>query len=113
MEARIEALCPGAALGYHFAERLPTTATLYMPNTPAELQVIALDLAGFAVSAGSACSSGKVKASHVLSAMGLPAQIVRCSLRVSLGWDTTTEQVDAFIEAWARLHRQRLSACVA
>jgi cysteine desulfurase len=113
LETRIEALCPGAALGYRFAERLPTTATLYMPNTPAELQVIALDLAGFAISAGSACSSGKVKMSHVLSAMGLPSNVVRCCVRVSLGWDTTLAQIEAFCSAWASLYRQRVAAAAA
>ena len=67
---------------------------------------MALDLAGVAVSSGAACTSGKVGASHVLLAMGLPDALARCAIRVSLGWSTTPADVDRFVEAWRSLvHR--------
>src|SRR5690606_9930187 len=71
------------------AERLPNTSCLTMPGVKAETQVMAFDLEGVAVSAGSACSSGKVSASHVLAAMGLPDDEALTAIRVSLGWTTT------------------------
>jgi cysteine desulfurase len=68
----------------------------------ADTQVIALDLAGIAVSAGAACSSGKVARSHVLAAMGLHG-LADCAIRVSLPWDATDGDIDAFIGAYMRL----------
>jgi len=64
---------------------------------------MALDLAGVAVSAGSACSSGKVAPSHVLTAMGASADQARQAVRVSLGWATRAEDIDRFLDAWVRL----------
>ncbi len=64
-------------------------------------QLMALDLAGFAVSAGAACSSGKVRTSHVLDAMGVPG--AGEAIRVSLGWTTTAADVDAFAAAWTAM----------
>lgn len=97
----------GAEINGHEAERLPTTSSVRMQGVPAETQVMAFDLAGIAVSAGSACSSGKVKASHVLSAMGLGEEAASQSIRVSLGWNTTEADVDRFIAAWQRLFERR------
>lgn len=85
------------------APRLPNCFSVALPGKPAETQVIALDLAGFAVSAGSACSSGKVKRSAVLSAMGYPDAIAGSTLRVSFGPSTTAEQLTQFCAAWRRL----------
>ena len=82
------------------APRLPNTSCLAMPGMPAETLVMTLDLAGVAVSAGSACSSGKVKASHVLQAMGLGGDIAGSAIRVSLGWANTAADLDRFLEAW-------------
>lgn len=82
------------------AERLPNTSCLTMPGVKAETQVMALDLEGVAVSAGSACSSGKVSASHVLQAMGLPDEEALTAIRVSLGWSTTPADIDRFVAAW-------------
>jgi cysteine desulfurase len=65
-----------------------------------DTQVIGLDLAGVAVSAGSACSSGKVHASHVLSAMGVPDDLATAAIRVSLGWSTEQPNLDRFVDAW-------------
>jgi cysteine desulfurase len=64
---------------------------------------MALDLAGVAVSAGAACSSGKVGASHVLQAMGLEPAVARAAVRVSLGWSSTEGDAGAFIDAWGRV----------
>jgi cysteine desulfurase len=88
--------------------RLPTTTCLALPGIPAETQVIALDLAGVMVSAGSACSSGKVRPSHVLSAMGVGADLAASAIRVSLGWTSAAADVEAFIGAWRQM-RDRLA----
>jgi cysteine desulfurase len=61
---------------------------------------MALDLAGIAVGIGAACSSGRIGPSHVLSAMGVPAEVARSAIRVSLGWDSTAADVAAFLAAW-------------
>ena len=79
--------------------RLPNTTCLALPGVTAETQVIALDLAGIAVSAGAACSSGKVTESHVLAAMGL-GPLAACAIRVSLPWNATDAGIDAFIAAY-------------
>jgi cysteine desulfurase len=83
--------------------RLPTTTCLALPGVPAETQVIALDLAGVMVSAGSACSSGKVRPSHVLAAMGVAPDLAASALRVSLGWTSTAADVEAFLAAWRQM----------
>jgi len=92
--------------------RLPNTTCLVTPGWKGETQVMSLDLAGFAVSSGSACSSGKVRASGVLQAMGIDAPVANSALRVSLGPETTTEDIMRLAEVWARLwnrHRARLA----
>ena len=87
--------------------RLPNTSCLVTPGWKGETQVMALDLAGFAVSAGSACSSGKVRESAVLGAMGYGAGEADCAIRVSLGPDTTQDQVGRFVESFRRLRDRR------
>lgn len=82
------------------AERLPNTTVVAMPGKLAETLVIKLDLAGIAVSAGAACSSGKVGTSHVLEAMGVAPEIARGAVRVSLGPGSTEEDVKKFVVAW-------------
>lgn len=74
-----------------------------MPNLSGQAQLMRFDLAGFAVSQGSACSSGTLKGSHVLSAMGLPDELADRMIRISTGWNTTADQVNAFAEAWQHL----------
>jgi cysteine desulfurase len=96
-----EAVVLGAA-----APRLPNTAAIAMPGVAAETQVIALDLDGVMVSAGAACSSGKVGPSHVLEAMGVGPDLVGSTIRVSLGWDSSEADVDHFLRAWTRLYRR-------
>jgi len=82
------------------AERLPNTTLFAAPRLKAEVALIKLDLAGFAVSSGSACSSGKVSASHVLAAMGVAPELASGAIRVSIGPTTTENEIDSFIEAW-------------
>ena len=81
-------------------ERLPNTACFVAPGWKGETQVMQMDLAGFAVSSGSACSSGKVKVPRVLRAMGLSDADAECALRVSLGPATTEDEVLRFCDAW-------------
>jgi cysteine desulfurase len=89
--------------------RLPNTLCLVAPGWRGETQVMAMDLAGFAVSAGSACASGKVRASRVLRAMGLGEDEAGSALRVSLGPGVTREQVLRFAEAWGAQYRKARS----
>ena len=92
------------------APRLPNTSCIVLPGVPSETQVMALDLAGVAVSAGSACSSGKVRPSHVLAAMGLPAEEAGAAIRASLGWASARGDVGRFVEAWSALAARRAAA---
>jgi cysteine desulfurase len=107
-ETRLRRVRPDAVIFGAAANRLPNTICVAVPGIAAETQVMALDLAGVAVSAGSACSSGKVKASHVLAAMGA-GLLAGNALRVSAGWRSTAEDFDRFVEAWTSLWA-RLSA---
>lgn len=94
---------PGAIIFCADLPRLPNTTLFTAPGLRAETAVIGFDLEGVALSSGSACSSGKVMASHVLTAMGLPPQLARGGIRVSLGWSTTDSDVDRFVQAWRKL----------
>lgn len=89
----------GATIHGAGADRLPNTVLFSVPGIPGETLSIAADLAGFAVSTGSACASGAVEPSHVLRAMGLPDGEARGAVRVSLGWTTREEDVAAFVAA--------------
>jgi cysteine desulfurase len=113
LEARALGIEPDAVVASGRVARLPNTSCIAVPGTKAETLVIGLDLAGVAVSAGSACSSGKVEASHVLSAMGLPPEIAQGAIRVSLGIGTMSADIERFIGAWSELikrMRQRQEA---
>jgi cysteine desulfurase len=85
------------------AERLPNTTLFAVSGLKAETALIRLDLDGFAVSSGSACSSGKVAASHVLAAMGVAPDLMSGAIRVSIGPTTTENEIDLFLEAWRKL----------
>lgn len=106
LEAEIVALVPETVVIGADVPRLANTSCLALPGRQAETMVIAFDLAGVAVSAGSACSSGKVEASHVLSAMNLDPKVAAAAIRVSVGYGTTDADVDAFIAAAAALRKQ-------
>jgi cysteine desulfurase len=83
--------------------RLPNTTLFAIPGLKAETAVIGFDLAGLAVSSGSACSSGKVQPSHVLEAMGFGSELAEGAVRLSLGWSTSDADVDRCLEAWRKL----------
>ena len=104
MEAAITAAAPDVKIFAKGRERLATTSCLAMPGVSSETQVMAFDLDGIAVSAGSACSSGKVAPSHVLTAMGVDEDDLKSAIRVSLGWTTTADDIDTFTAAWTGLH---------
>ncbi len=87
-------------------KRLPNTICLATPGWKGETQVMQMDLAGYAISAGSACSSGKVRASRVLKAMGYEDEVAAGAIRVSLGPETTKQDVMGFAESWLAQHRK-------
>jgi cysteine desulfurase len=84
-------------------QRLPNTTLFTVPGLRAETAVIGFDLAGIAVSSGSACSSGKVQPSHVLEAMGFGGELAQGAVRLSLGWSTSETDIDRCLEAWRKL----------
>ena len=84
-------------------ERLSNTTLFTVPGLKAETAVIGFDLEGIAVSSGSACSSGKVQPSHVLSAMGFSPRVAQGAVRLSLGWSTQEAEIDRCLEAWRKL----------
>jgi cysteine desulfurase len=110
LEAALLAAEPSVVIFGRRTPRLPNTCCFATPGLSSETQLIALDLAGVAVSTGSACSSGRVKASHVLGAMGVPPALAACAIRVSLGWGSETVDVERLLEAWrVLLARRRLT----
>ena len=102
---------PDAGINGARWNRTPNTSNMYFDGIDGEALVIALDLRGFAVSTGAACSSGAIAPSHVLTAIGLDADRARASMRFSLGRSNTAEQVDALVEALtaAVAHLRRIS----
>jgi cysteine desulfurase len=102
MEARLTQATPAVVFSAG-AERLPNTSCIAMPGVSAETQVMAFDLAGIAVSAGSACSSGKIRPSHVLQAMGVVPELAGSAIRISTGWATTAAQTERFVDQWIGL----------
>jgi len=109
MEARLGQIAPARKVIGGDVHRLPNTSCVTMPGVRSDTQVMALDLAGIAVSAGSACSSGKVSASHVLDAMGMELDEAMTAIRISLGRSTTEAEIDRFLTAWAEIYRRNSS----
>lgn len=107
LENRILAVAPHAGIHGKESPRLPNTTSLSMPGVPSDIQLMALDLQGIAVSSGSACSSGKVQASHVLKAMGVCDAEAGSVLRISLGWQSSQQDVDLFLEQWLKLYEHK------
>ena len=93
----------GAIVFSDSVQRLPNTTLFTAPGLRAETAVIGFDLAGIAVSSGSACSSGKVQPSHVLEAMGFDRETAQGAVRLSMGWSTRDADVDCCLEAWRKL----------
>jgi len=110
-QRRLCALAPDAVVFGADAPRLPNTLCIAMPGIASSTQVIALDLAGVMVSAGAACSSGKVTRSRVLDAMGVAPALSESAIRISLGWSSSAEDIDQLVDAWGALYaRTRASA---
>ncbi len=107
LEAEIAAIMPEAIVLGAAAPRLPNTTAVALPGIAAETQIIALDLDGVMVSAGAACSSGKVRTSHVLEAMGAGPDLAGSTIRVSLGWETGEADIARLLDAWTALYRRR------
>ena len=100
LENELQAAAPNAVVMGEGAPRLPNTLNISMPSVKSETQMMNFDLAGVAVSAGSACSSGRVAASASLLAMGVAPEIAECALRISWGWGTTQAEIEAFAQLW-------------
>jgi cysteine desulfurase len=109
-EAGLRALAPDVAIFGAAAERIGNTSNFAVPGLKNAVAMMGLDLMGISVSSGSACSSGKVGPSHVLKAMGVPAELGECAMRLSVGWDSTAADIEAFLEGFNTVlgrHRQR------
>ena len=104
MERSLLAIAPGARVFGAGARRLGNTSCISMPGVKAETQVMALDLAGICVSAGAACSSGKVHRSAVLVAMGVEDAVAETAIRISCGWNTESDDIERLIAAWRDLY---------
>ena len=104
LEQEILSVAPDAMVFGAGAARLPNTVQLSMPGVKSETQLMNFDLAGFAVSAGSACSSGRVAASSVLLAMGLAPEVAETAIRISWGWGTTRAELENFATAWKQIY---------
>jgi len=103
LEAGIKAILPEALIFGESAPRLPNTTLFAVPGMKAETAIISFDLNGIAVSSGSACSSGKVKASHVLAAMGVEPSLAQGAVRVSLGWSTSESDIENLLHALTKV----------
>lgn len=116
LQAIVLSELPGATIFGDAAPRLPNTLCFGAPRLDARVLMMNLDLGGVAVSTGSACSSGKVKPSHVLEAMGVEAGLAGSRIRISLGWTTRDEDVAIFKEALVKavrtMHARMASAAV-
>ncbi len=110
MEAALRAAAPNVQIFGHGAPRLANTSCFALEGLNSETLVMALDLSGIAVSAGSACSSGKVSRSHVLAAMGVETHISTGVLRVSFGWQSTPQDSEKLVAAWAKLAHKKSQA---
>ncbi len=107
MRDRFEAGLPAGAVVFGRSTRLPNTSNFAIPGLSAETAVIAMDIEGVALSSGAACSSGKVKSSRVLAAMGVAAELARCALRVSFGHESKEGDVDAALAGLSKLAARR------
>jgi cysteine desulfurase len=102
LEAEVARIAGEAVFFGREAERLPNTSCFAVDGLEAQVLLMSLDIEGVAVSSGSACSSGKVKPSHVLAAMGVPKSLAQGAIRVSLGWNSRAEDVERFCQAFEK-----------
>lgn len=109
-EAGLRALAPDVTIFADAVERIGNTSNFAVPGLKNAVAMMGLDLMGISVSSGSACSSGKVGPSHVLKAMGVPPELGECAMRLSVGWDSTAADIEAFLDGFNTVlgrHRQR------
>jgi cysteine desulfurase len=106
IETRLRELYPTIRFHGQASPRLPNTVNFALPGIPGETLAIALDLAGVAISTGSACASGGVEPSHVIRAMGFDEGEARSAVRVSLGWSNSTSEINRFLEIFPRVIQQ-------
>ena len=106
LEANLSDMEPELFIFSEDVDRLPNTSFFAVPDTPSQTLLMALDLEGVSVSTGTACASGKVGASRAVTAMGLLENSPNGCLRVSLGYSTTAADIDAFLNAWAKIRRK-------
>jgi len=99
LEKGIVGIIPGVRLNGHRDESLPNTLNLIIPEIRGESLVLALDQKGIAISSGSACRAGTPEPSHALMAMGLSEEDAHCSVRISLGYENTIEEIDRAVES--------------
>jgi cysteine desulfurase len=109
-EEELRAMARNAVVFGEKAPRVANTSNFAIPGLTAETALIALDLDGVCISSGSACASGTVKPSHVLAAMGVPENLARCGLRVSLGWNTRDQDINKALASFERLLARRARA---
>lgn len=106
LESGLKSISPEIVIHSEGAKRVPNTSFFSLPGTDSQTLLMAFDLEGIAVSNGSACSSGTVKSSTVLKAMGLDEKISASGLRISMGWATKEEDIDAFLGAWEKIYKR-------
>jgi len=110
VEAGMRAVAPDLVVFGENADRIGNTSNFAVPGIKNSVAMMGLDLAGLSVSSGSACSSGKVGPSHVLDAMGIPAELSGCAMRLSIGWSTTKHDIEAYLVGFGEVvgrHRSR------
>jgi cysteine desulfurase len=112
LEAELRTHVPAVQAFGAASPRLFNTSCFALPGVLSPTQIMTLDLAHIAVSAGSACSSGKVTPSHVLLAMGVPPEVAACAIRVSLGWNNTADEISRFIAVYAAMAEKHARAPV-
>ncbi len=105
-EASIQAIVPNASVFGQHAYRVASISCVHMPGVRNDTQLMAFDLGGFAVSSGSACSSGKVQASPVLKAMGVDEASATSAIRVSFGWGTISQELEKLAQNWLELYQR-------
>lgn len=110
LESELVKLTPGAQIIGQGGPRIANTTCVAVPGQSSEILLIKFDLAGVAVSSGSACSSGKVGTSHVLTAMGIDADTARSAIRISLGWNTSAADIETFLSTWSEILGDRTRA---
>jgi cysteine desulfurase len=103
-------LAPDLVVFGEKADRIGNVSNFAVPGLKNSVAMMGLDLKGISISSGSACSSGKVGPSHVLKAMGVPAELSECAMRLSVGWNSTGQDIETFLEGFSEVlgrHRER------